>query len=257
LTTRPRLATLGLAVQLVSTDPNRPGIFAFGQVAVGVFAFGQSALGVVAIGQLARGIFCVGQGALGVFCVGQGSVGLWHATGMVALAGQSGYGLALHTLPRRLREAPPVLAEPTPLSAFAAREVTEGWIPARLVAGEGGGPELVFEGGARVDASAIEASLAEGLRRGADRAHVLVRAEVVVDDGRYRSAATHTDLVAATAIVYAKSRPVRIAYGVPPSGAPGEPASVAGIALRSAAWMFAFALVSLVTFAPLARALLD
>jgi hypothetical protein len=58
-------------MRLVSTDPNEPGIFAVGQLAVGIFALGQLSLGVVAVGQLARGVFAFGQLAVGVVAIGQ------------------------------------------------------------------------------------------------------------------------------------------------------------------------------------------
>ena len=160
-------------MQLFSTDAHRPGFFAIGQEAVGVIAIGQSALGVVAIGQIARGVFCVGQGAIGVFCVGQGSVGLVHATGMLGIGGTSGYGIILHLLPRRVTEPLPSLPPTISVDALVGREISEGWIPARLARDVNGEPTITAEGNARIEASALRERLIAALLRGEiGRAHV-------------------------------------------------------------------------------------
>ena len=78
----------------VSTDPDRPGVFAFGQQAYGVFAFGQLACGVVAIGQVARGVIAIGQGAVGIVAIGQAALGVLYAGGMIAIGGR-GFGICL------------------------------------------------------------------------------------------------------------------------------------------------------------------
>ena len=91
-----------------------------------MIAIGQVSLGVISIGQVARGIFCVGQGAVGVVCAGQGALGLWHASGLLGIAGQRGYGIILHTLPRLVREAPPELAAPTPIDKHLATLLVGG-----------------------------------------------------------------------------------------------------------------------------------
>lgn len=52
-------AAYATVVRLLSTNPDVPGFFAFGQIAVGVIAVGQFALGVVAVGQVARGVIAI------------------------------------------------------------------------------------------------------------------------------------------------------------------------------------------------------
>ncbi len=118
-------------MDLLSTDPDRPGIFAFGQVAYGIFALGQVATGVVAIGQLARGVIAIGQGAVGFIAIGQGAIGVFYAGGMMAV-GARGFGFVLKVLPsvvieRFLRPKLP------PLSALSDfDEARRGWLLARL-----------------------------------------------------------------------------------------------------------------------------
>src|SRR5262245_45469032 len=115
-------------MRIFSTDPEQPGVFAVGQLAVGVFALGQLSLGVVAVGQLARGVIAIGQLAVGVVAIGQGAVGLWHGTGMVALGGQRGFGGVLHLLPRLVDEPLPELAPPTPIADLVGGAAATGWI---------------------------------------------------------------------------------------------------------------------------------
>src|SRR5262249_51914018 len=69
-------------MDLGSTDPDRPGVFAFGQFCRGIFALGQMSVGVVAVGQLAMGCFVLGQGAVGLVAVGQGAIGVLYGVGM-------------------------------------------------------------------------------------------------------------------------------------------------------------------------------
>lgn len=242
-------------MQLFSTDPRHPGFFAVGQEAVGFIALGQAALGVIAIGQIARGVFCLGQGAIGVFCVGQGSIGLVHGTGMLALAGNSGYGLALHLLPRLVTEPLPALPSVVPIADVASRALADGWVEARLSKGRDGAPVVTAEGNARIDTSAIAGELVAAVARGDDRAAVHLRAEVVVDDTSYRSTETHTELVADRFVSYSSHRPRHLAYAVPPKGAVGERASAASLALRTLAWLVAVGVVTLAAFLPLASAL--
>jgi hypothetical protein len=244
-------------MQLFSTNPHRPGIFAIGQEAVGVIAIGQAALGVVAIGQIARGVFCLGQGAIGVFCVGQGSVGLVSATGMLGIGGTSGYGIVLHLLPRRVAEPLPNLPPTIAIDSLVRREVSDGWIAAPIVRGTDGEPTVVLDGKLRIETSAIRERLASALQRGEDRAHLRVRADLVVDDSAYRSAETHMALIADDAITYTSKRPHHWSYGVPPKGAVGGRASPVAIAWRSTLWLAVLAFVTAVTFQPLATALLE
>jgi hypothetical protein len=241
-------------VRIISTDPQHPGVFAFGQVAVGVIAFGQAALGVVAIGQLARGVFCLGQGAIGVVAVGQGAIGLWHGTGMLAIAGARGYGLALHLLPLLVRERAPELPAETPLSALLDRSASGGWLRATLTASGGLDPDDV---GARIDASAIESRLKLGATAKADRAHVKVRANVIPDASGYREGRAHVELVAEDVITYPSHPRSHLAYGTPPKGSAGAPTTPLMIAVRTLVWLIALVLVSLVSFIPLFEALTE
>jgi hypothetical protein len=239
-------------VRIVSTDPDQPGFFAIGQVAVGVIAVGQLALGVIAIGQLARGVICIGQGAVGVIAIGQGAVGLWYGTGILALAGQRGYGLALHTLPQIVRDPLPDLAPPTPLRDLVEGRVGSGWIPAKLDARGLIEPD---EGPAPLDASNVYSALLDAQRRGLDRLHVKVRASVVPEASEYRAARSHVLLVAEQIVAYSSDRPAYLAYGVPPKGAPGGRASAASIVVRTIVWLIALVVVFFVSFVPLAEAL--
>jgi hypothetical protein len=239
-------------VRIISTDPNHAGFFAFGQVAVGVIAFGQAALGVVAIGQLARGVFCLGQGAVGVVAVGQGAVGLWHATGMVGVAGQTGYGLVLHLLPRLVREPIPELPHTTPLDDFLSRSASNGWLGASL---EADGLVQPDDRDVKIDTSAVHHKLVVGAHNGADRAHLKVRPNVVFDPSTYRQGGAHVELVAEEAIVYSASPRRHLAYGKPPSGKPGDPTGPMMIVARSVVWLIVFGFVSVISFLPLIEAL--
>jgi hypothetical protein len=244
-------------VRILSTNPNEPGVFAVGQEAVGIFALGQLALGVVAVGQLSRGVVAVGQLSVGVFCIGQGAVGLFHGTGMLAIAGQQGFGLALHLLPRLVAEPPPQLELPTPVASLLGGAASYGWIPMSIVATPGGVSAVADEApGLAVDLRAVRAALEEGHASGCDRAHVRVRVDVTVDPSGYRAAQREVTLVAEQLVAH-RTRPRRhLAYGVPPVGKSGGRAGTTEIALRTLGWLIALALVSLVTFAPLAEALL-
>lgn len=234
-----------------STDPHEPGFFAVGQIAVGVIAFGQSALGVVAIGQLARGVFSVGQGAVGVVAIGQGALGLWHSTGMVAVGGQSGYGLVLHLVPRVVAEAPPALPETTDVAALRAGAASAGWLAAHLE------PEgTIANAGVPVDCAAIAEKLSDAARRGLDRAHVLVRARVEPDASGYRASAARVDLAAEDVIAYRASPRRYLSYARPPGGKPGPEASFVGIAARTVVWLGVFCVAFVVAFEPLFEALL-
>lgn len=244
-------------MQLLSTNPRHPGIFAIGQEAVGIIAFGQLALGVVAIGQVARGVFCVGQGAIGVFAIGQGAVGLVHGTGMVALAGNSGYGLALHLLPRRVSEPLPRLPPTVDVADLVSRRLEGGWIEARIERDASGEPSLVAEGNRRLVTTGMRERLLFALQRNEDRAHVRARVDVVVDDAAYRSAETHTDVIADDIITWASRRPRHWAYPKPPKGSLGEPASTNAIVIRTLGWLVALAIVCVASFLPLAQAFLD
>lgn len=244
-------------MQILSTDPNRPGIFAVGQEAVGVFALGQTALGVVAIGQLARGVFCVGQGAIGVLALGQGSIGLLHGTGMMGVAGSSGYGLVLHLLPKIVREPPPELPPTSAAEDLLDRSLANGWLDVAIRRGPNGAT-LVPDGAIPLDARDAGGMLDDALDAGCERARILVHAEVSIDgEASYRSAESHTVLVCDRIMAYT-NRPKRyLAYAKPPRGQAGARAGGAAIALRSLGWLVAVAVVTIVSFGPLVSALVD
>lgn len=242
-------------MRLISTDPDVPGVFAFGQLAVGVVAVGQLALGVIAVGQVARGVIAVGQAAIGVVAVGQGAIGLYHGTGMVALAGPRGYGLALHLLPRADREPPPDLPTALEPSDLLEGRVERGWLRAEL-RGDGARARAALVGAsAEVDTSGLRSRLDSAWASGDDRVHLLVRAEAIATDVSYRESESRVRLVAEDAIPH-RSRPWwRFTYGAPPKGAPRFPVTPLGAAVRSAGYAVAVLIVLLVTGLPLLRVL--
>lgn len=240
-------------MRLISTDPQHPGLFAFGQFAVGVVAIGQIALGVIAIGQVARGVFCVGQAAIGVFCVGQGSVGLYHGTGMVALAGPRGYGLALHLLPQIQREPPPLLPTATPPADLLERRAERGWLYAKLQPGSPHARAVLEGTTATVDTAALQPQLDAARAEGNDWVHLLVRAERETDETNYRKAESHVRLVAEEAIPYRSNPPVAFLYGAPPKGAARFPVTPLAGALRSMGYLAMVALVVFFSFVPLLK----
>jgi hypothetical protein len=242
-------------VRLVSTNPQEPGIFAFGQFAVGVVAIGQFSVGVVAIGQIARGVIAVGQVAVGVFAVGQAAIGLYHGTGMLALAGPRGYGLALHLLPRAQREPPPELPPATAPPELLERRQERGWLGAEL-GNEGGHARVALLGaGPAVDTSELQARLDAARAEGNDRVHLLVRAELESDEVGYRESETRVRLVAEQAIAYRSKPRWRFSYGAPPKGAPRFPVTLVGGALRSTAYVVVVAIVVIAALRPLFQAL--
>lgn len=122
-------------MQLFSTDPDQPGIFAVGQIAYGIFALGQMATGVIAIGQIARGFIAIGQGAVGFIAIGQGAIGVFYAVGMGAV-GARGRGGVLQLLPKIFfdRHERPKLPPLTALAEFSA--LNRGWLLARVEQGQ-------------------------------------------------------------------------------------------------------------------------
>jgi len=118
-------------VDLFSTDPDRPGVFAVGQIAYGVFALGQMATGVIAVGQVARGVIAIGQGAVGFIAIGQGAIGVFYTGGMLAV-GSRGFGGVLQIMPKvtLLKYERPKLPPLSPLAHFSKAE--RGWLLAEL-----------------------------------------------------------------------------------------------------------------------------
>jgi len=173
-------------VELFSTDPDRPGIIAVGQIAYGVFALGQMATGVVAVGQVARGVIAVGQGAVGFVAIGQGAIGILYGGAMLGVVGR-GFGGVLEVLPkvRVQRFERPKLP---PLSSLAElRSADRGWVLARIEDGElrvdGAAPSLELSDEAKQQ-------LADAVKSDANHACVTVEAtERIRDDQQsYREA---------------------------------------------------------------------
>lgn len=176
-------------MDLFSTDPDRPGVFAVGQIATGIFALGQMATGVIAIGQVARGVIAVGQGAVGFVAVGQGAIGVLYAGGMMAVGGR-GFGICLKVLPkvRISRHERPKLPPLTELAGFA--EESRGWLLCRV--GKDG--ELLVDGApAPLELSAeATAQLATAAKEGHNHACVTVEVDERLKEekaGAYREAA--------------------------------------------------------------------
>lgn len=174
-------------MRLFSTDPDEPGVFAIGQVAVGVFAFGQLAVGVIAIGQLARGVIAVGQVAVGFVAVGQGALGVLYAGGMGAVGGR-GFGLCLKVLPKVVLERfeRPQLPPLGTVQDVIAKG--RGWVLARIkdarlwVDGEPVDFELSDE---------AKAELGRAIAQDHNHACLTMRSEqrIVRQEGGYRDAA--------------------------------------------------------------------
>jgi len=145
-------------MDLFSMDPDRPGVFAVGQIAYGVFALGQMATGVIAIGQVARGVIAIGQGAVGFIAIGQGAIGIFYTGGMMAVGGR-GFGGVLKVLPEievQKHERPKL----PPLSDLAELERADrGWLLVQvedgtlLVDGEAAPLELSKEAREQVKAA--------------------------------------------------------------------------------------------------------
>lgn len=246
-------------MRLLSTDPSEPGVIAVGQVAVGIFAFGQSAHGIVAIGQLARGVVAVGQLAIGVVALGQGAVGLWFGTGMVGIAGQRGYGLVLHTLPRLVAEPAPARPPTVPVARLLAREVTTGWVAARIARDANGLRVVAVDDAVDIVTRDVDAELVRAAAVGLDAAHVEVRVNVIEEAGaNYRYAPAHAELVATQLLAYPSKPRRRLSYASAPRDELGyAPPSTVSIVLRSIAWALALMLWCGVVGWPLCAALFD
>lgn len=179
-------------MQLFSSDPNVPGVFAVGQMATGVFVLAQFGTGVFVVAQFGRGVFVLGQFAVGFVAVGQFAAGIISTGGMGAIGGRSFFGLPMLALLPRLRWpfAPQTpLPTETTLAALTSGEVEEGFVrvrvareAGRLVArtSESGGKELLA---AELDAAVVRA-LGDEADAGRGEALVGVLAETRrADDG--------------------------------------------------------------------------
>jgi len=184
------------AMDWLSTDPNRPGVFAVGGEAVGIFALGQAALGVIAVGQVARGVIAVGQGAVGIVAIGQGALGVLYGLGMVA-TGAFGGGLVLRMVPKRQVAADTPPPQATPIELLLEAGEGTGWVPVEIVR-DGDGVTVTHERVQLGIASGDVARLAQDLARalGSKRrrpAFVRVEAHRVTSGAApgYRAAAPH------------------------------------------------------------------
>ncbi|HJL17517.1 MAG TPA: hypothetical protein RMH99_17750 [Sandaracinaceae bacterium LLY-WYZ-13_1] len=223
-------------MELLSTDPDRPGVFAFGQFAVGIFAFGQIATGVIAIGQVARGVVAVGQAAAGLIAVGQVSFGVFWSAGMVFVGGRGfGFGLKLLPMVRVERSERPELKPPTPWAAIRDGAEDRGWVLAEL-----------HDGRATVDGQPLPVELSPAAARGLERAraeghtHASVRigAETrVASDARgYREAVDHDRALVARHVVTWREALPRLRFEGPLTSIPWLLLRALGFAALPVAW---------------------
>jgi hypothetical protein len=223
-------------MELLSTDPDRPGIFAVGQLAWGVFALGQLATGVIAVGQVARGVIAIGQGAVGLVAIGQGALGVLYAGGMVAVGGR-GFGFCLKMLPDLVvqRFERPPLPTAQPWSAFASGAVERGFLLAEI---EGG--RLTVEGTPVPiePMTHVERQLAAAARQGHTHACLTVAVEerVVPADGGYRQAAPRQRAVVARSVQTWREAPPRIRLEGPLTGVGGLLLRALGMVALAVAW---------------------
>ncbi|MCZ7680559.1 MAG: hypothetical protein M5U28_18060 [Sandaracinaceae bacterium] len=220
----------------LSTDPDRPGVFAVGQEACGIFALGQLATGVVAIGQVARGVVAIGQGAVGVVAIGQGALGVLYGAGMVAVGGR-GFGLALKLLPkvRIERFERPALPPLSRLEQLRAGEPAHGWLLAR-----------VEDGALTVDGAPLEleatAELAGQLREAVQAGHTHACVTVEVEDraqppqGGYRQAAPRERVLVGKRIKSWREAQPRVHLEGPLTDAVGLVVRAVGMAALAWAW---------------------
>lgn len=220
----------------LSTDPDRPGVFAIGQEACGIFALGQLATGVVAIGQVARGVVAVGQGAVGVVAIGQGALGVLYGAGMVAVGGR-GFGLALKLLPkvRIERFDRPDLPPLSSLGQLRAGEVRQGWLLARI-----------DDGALSVDGAPLEieptAELTGQLRQASHERHTHACVTVEVEDraqppqGGYRQASPRERVLVGKRIKSWREAQPRVHLEGPLTDAVGLLVRAVGMAALAWAW---------------------
>ncbi len=219
----------------LSTDPERPGVFAVGQVAYGIFALGQIATGVIAIGQLARGVIAIGQGAVGIVAIGQGAVGVLYGGGMMAVAGR-GFGGVLKVLPKARIERFERPALP-PLSSLAElrERRAQGWVLAEIDDGK------LVAGGAELDLEAsdeLKAQLAAAVA--AEHTHACVSVDVeervLAPQGGYREAAPHELVSVGTRLNSWREAQPRVHFEGPLTGVLGMLVRAVGFAALCYAW---------------------
>jgi hypothetical protein len=230
-------------VEILSTDPDRPGIFAIGQEAYGIFALGQMATGVIAIGQVARGVIAIGQGAVGAVAIGQGALGIFYAGGMIAV-GARGFGLCLKLLPQfRLERFPrPDLPPLTPFSEVKSGAAERAWVLARIEA-KGGEVFLEVDG----EPLAVEhhpdlvRSLHEAYAQNHTHACVTIDAEERMrasQDAGYREAAPRERVLIGKRMTSWREAQPRLHMDGPHNSALGLFLGVVGVCLCAVAWWF-------------------
>jgi hypothetical protein len=219
-----------------STDPERPGVIAVGQLAYGVFALGQLATGVVAVGQLARGVIAVGQGAVGVVALGQGAISLGYGVAMMGVVGR-GLGFVVPVLPRIRIERPkvPEVSPVAELEALVPDDPAGAWVPVEVVDGK-----LRYRGEDLVaDMTPIEASLDSASQKDHTRAFVRLssRTEVVGSGKGYRQPAQTREAYEAHSLRSYSDR-TRIRLEGPLTDPLGLVVRLLGFVALAAAWWF-------------------
>lgn len=219
-------------MDLISTDPDRPGVFAVGQQAYGIFSLGQLSTGVIAVGQVARGVIAVGQGAVGVVAIGQGAIGVLYAGGMMAVGGR-GFGICLKVLPKITLERyeRPRLPPLTELSAYESGEREQGWLLVELDSPELG--RLSYSPEAR-------AQLEVARREGHTHACVTVSSErrVVESEAGYREALERERLLLGHRLSTWREAPPRLKMEGPLTSIPGLFLRALGMVGLLVAWWF-------------------
>lgn len=223
-------------MRIFSTDPNEPGIFAIGQVAVGVFAFGQLSVGVIAIGQLARGVIAIGQVAVGFVAVGQGALGVLWAGGMGAVGGR-GFGLCLKILPKIVLEK---FERPQLPPVGTVRDVVEqgrGWVLARIKDGR------LHVDGEPVDyalSDQAKAELAKAIQAEHNHACLTMRAEdrVLDQDAGYRQAVERERVLSVARMSSWVERAPQVRLEGPLTSPGGLFLRALGMCVLVAAWYF-------------------
>lgn len=227
-------------MDIISTDPERPGVFAFGQSAWGIFALGQLSSGVIAIGQVATGVIAIGQGAVGIVAIGQGALGVLYGGGMIAVGGR-GFGVCLKVLPkielhRFERPSLPPLSTIEELSDVLPGAPTErGWVLAEVKDGA-----LLIDGARAPFELSEEAKgqLRDATQAGHTHACVTVVPErrVVESEAGYRRAAEQEVVLEGRRLASWKEAPPRIEMKGSMTGPAGLLLRALGMVGLAAAW---------------------
>ena len=227
-------------MDIISTDPDRPGIFAVGQAAWGIFALGQLSSGVIAIGQVATGVIAIGQGAVGIVAIGQGALGVLYGGGMIAVGGR-GFGVCLKLLPkiklqRFERPSLPPLSTIAQLSEANAEE-ERGWVLAEIRDGE-----LRVDGTRAPFEPSAEAQLQLKAATEAGHTHACVTVvperRVVDGDAGYRRAVEQEVVLGARRLASWREAPPHIHMEGSLTGPFGLLLRAAGMVALATAWWF-------------------